>query len=189
MSRYRTRDTDVRREIVDVRGLSVVFSSSANSDEKLRNIRASDAGLELLCTVLNDIEELKERIEKRPEPVRPESEELRLCRAQLSALRNTESHCWTLLSNDGFVRQSGETLPQALSRYVNGVRSLRSAVREERAERGEPGAVAKVVECHGGEKRAGETDAESVHRLMEEKREEIAKLHGQMDYAREVLER
>ena len=119
---------------------------------------------------LNQIEELKERVEKRLGPARPESEELRLCRAQLSALRDASACCWTVLGNDGFVRQGGETLPQALSRYVNGAGLLRSTIREERLSLGElRGDVMKALADHGIAEKEGENIVDAVKRALDVK--------------------
>jgi chromosome segregation ATPase len=98
----------------------------------------------VLANALNDIEELKARVPERPEPAEAPREdrdagELLSCKEQLACVnrqlldyeeqitecrtrigyhRDAMECCWTVLENAGFVRTDGETLPQALSRFI-----------------------------------------------------------------------
>jgi hypothetical protein len=83
----------------------------------------------VLANALNDIEELKARVPGRPEPAQSGvagellrilgyEEQIKEYRTRIGYHRDAMECCWTVLENAGFVRTDGETLPQALSRFI-----------------------------------------------------------------------
>jgi mannose-6-phosphate isomerase-like protein (cupin superfamily) len=156
--RYVVRNVGYCRNIFDGKEGKVVLASS-QSPESIRNIRASDVGLGLLCSAFNDIEELKARVPGRPEPAEAPCEDRDA--GELKVLREEQACIVRELRENGFYQNEGEALSAAVARVLCAHQAVLSGMAQDRD------AMWRLIRGTGQVPIDGEGLPQALERLLE----------------------